>query len=246
MRFTYLLIDLLTMLAPFLLSFHSGFRNYWRSFFSAAIVSAIIFIPWDIYFTHLKVWGFNPTYISGLYLFNLPFEEVLFFFCIPYSCVFTYYLISAAIKNNLSAKTVNLVTLFFIGFFIVLAAMFHAQLYTSYTFALLAGLLAAAQFLFKVNWLFKFYITYAILLLPFLIVNGLLTGTGLHEPIVWYNNSETLGLRILTIPVEDIFYGMDLILLNVLLFNTFNRKFYSQTKLNRVNLKHQVPFIKSH
>lgn len=59
--------------------------------------------------------------------------------------------------------------------------------------------------------------TYVVLLLPFFVVNGLLTGTGINEPIVWYNKSTYIGLRLLTIPVEDIFYGIDLILLNVII-----------------------------
>ena len=63
--------------------------------------------------------------------------------------------------------------------------------------------------------------TYTVLLLPFFIVNGLLTGTSLESPIVWYDNNENLGTRILTIPVEDIFYGMLLIMLNISLFKHF-------------------------
>jgi lycopene cyclase domain-containing protein len=65
---------------------------------------------------------------------------------------------------------------------------------------------------------------YAIILIPFFIVNGLLTGTGLDEPVVWYNDSQNLRMRILTIPVEDIFYGMLLLLLNTALFEKFKRK----------------------
>ena len=59
---------------------------------------------------------------------------------------------------------------------------------------------------------------YSVLLLPFFIVNGILTGTGLDSPVVWYNDNENLGLRVLTIPVEDIFYGMELIFLNLLIY----------------------------
>ena len=59
------------------------------------------------------------------------------------------------------------------------------------------------------------------LLIPFFIVNGILTGTGLDEPIVWYNNAENMGLRFFTIPLEDTFYGMLMLILNVFLFETF-------------------------
>ena len=78
--------------------------------------------------------------------------------------------------------------------------------------------------LLKVQWLGKFYVVYTVLLLPFLIVNGILTGTGLESPVVWYNNTENLGIRLLTIPVEDIFYGKLLILMNLLIYQHLKRK----------------------
>jgi lycopene cyclase domain-containing protein len=58
-------------------------------------------------------------------------------------------------------------------------------------------------------------------MLPFLMVNGVLTGSLIDAPIVWYNDAENLGIRIFTIPVEDVFYGMGLVLLNILLTETF-------------------------
>jgi hypothetical protein len=45
-----------------------------------------------------------------------------------------------------------------------------------------------------------------------------LTGTGLDEAVVWYDDSENLGLRLLTIPIEDIFYGMLMVGLTVSIY----------------------------
>ena len=70
----------------------------------------------------------------------------------------------------------------------------------------------------------RFYLVYLVLLIPFMIVNGLLTGTGLAAPVVWYNPSEIIGRRILTIPIEDVFYGMGLVLANVWIYQVILNK----------------------
>ena len=55
------------------------------------------------------------------------------------------------------------------------------------------------------------------ILIPFVMVNAILTGSFIDEPVVWYNNSENLGIRFLTIPVEDFGYAFSLILFKLLL-----------------------------
>ena len=60
-------------------------------------------------------------------------------------------------------------------------------------------------FLLDAAWLPLFFITYFVHLVPFFIVNSILTGTFTDKPIVWYNNTETLSVRIGTIPLEDFF-----------------------------------------
>jgi len=61
-------------------------------------------------------------------------------------------------------------------------------------------------------------------LLPFLIVNGLLTGSATTLPVVWYNPAEFSGWRIITIPVEDLFYNFDLLVGFVAFFNLGNKR----------------------
>jgi len=227
MKYTYLLIDLLSVLVPFLFSFHPKFKFYrqWNALFPAMFISAALFIPFDIYFTYLRVWGFNPSYVSGYYISNLPVEELFFFFCIPYSCLFTYHCLGDLFNKDIPLKAVNIFTGILIGFCFLMVVVFHTHAYTFFAFALTGVLLFVTQFVIKIKRIIKFYYTYAILLLPFLIVNGLLTGTGLKAPIVWYNNAENMNLRILTIPIEDVFYGMSLVLLNLLIFNYYSAKF---------------------
>ena len=220
MKYTYLLVNFFTIIVPFLFSFHPklNFHKTWRAFFPAVLATGFFFLAWDNYFTHLGVWGFNKDYLIGVYIFNLPIEEVLFFFCIPYACVFTYHCLDLWIKDQKQDKFVSPVLIFV---FVVAAFLNFDKAYTLFAFLLLALLLLITKYIFRVNWLMKFYLIYFILLFPFLIVNGVLTGTGIENPVVWYNENELIGWRILTIPFEDIFYGMAMVLMNLLIYKRF-------------------------
>src|SRR5687768_9043401 len=110
-KYLYLTLDLLTIIFPLLFSFYSkaNFSKKWKYLWPAVVLPGIIFIAWDEYFTRLGFWGFNEAYLSGLYIASLPLEEILFFICIPYACVFTYealnYLIS---KDYFGPKQKNI------------------------------------------------------------------------------------------------------------------------------------------
>lgn len=226
MKSTYLLIDFFSILVPFLYSFHPKLKFYknWPAFFPAVLITGLLFIGWDMYFTHLKIWGFNPAYLIGINVGNLPIEEVLFFLCIPYSCVFSYVCLNMLIKKNIPKALESAISILLIVSSVFMAVFFRNLSYTAFTFMALAVLVFVARFVLQVTWLPGFYLSYLILLLPFLIVNGLLTGTGLQQPVVWYNPAQMLNIRVLTIPIEDIFYGMDLILLNVMIYSWIGDK----------------------
>ncbi len=226
MKWLYLLINFCTVIVPVLFSFHPKLNFYknWKAFFIANAIVAFIFILWDLLFTHIGVWGFNPNYISGLYFFNLPIEEILFFICIPYACVFTYHCLNLFIKTRWPAKTENIFVYTLAAILFLTGIYFYDKLYTASTFISLAIVLFILKYFLKINWLGKLLTIYPILLIPFFIVNGILTGSGLPQPVVWYNNAENMGIRLFTIPFEDIFYGFELILLNIVFYEYFLNK----------------------
>ncbi len=226
MNYLYLLVDLGAFIVPFLFSFHPKLEFYkkWKFVFPAILISAIPFLIWDSYFTMIGVWGFTQKYLTGYHLLNLPLEEVMFFICIPYSCLFTYYCLNKLIHNDFLASAERIITGILLPILIVVGLYNSTKAYTYSTCIGLTLLLLFLKFYLKSKWLSRFYFSYMILLIPFLIVNGILTGTGLSEPVVWYNDNENIGIRLLTIPVEDVFYGMTLILLNVSIFEFMSKK----------------------
>jgi lycopene cyclase domain-containing protein len=226
MNYTYLLIDFFTIIIPLGFSFHPKLKFYkrWTAFFPAVFITGMIFVIWDAIFTRLSVWGFNEQYVIGLQIANLPIEEILFFFCIPYACVFTWHCLGLFLPESVSESLGKKFTFILILLLLITGILFFENLYTAVTFLSLAAVLAVTAWGFKIKWLLKFYIIYAVLLLPFLIVNGILTGLFLAQPVVWYNPSEIIGVHILTIPVEDVFYGMELMLMNVFIYERLKSK----------------------
>ncbi len=233
LQYTYFFILTASVAGPLLLSFDRkvAFYKKWKYLFSAMLFPAIFFIVWDEFKTRSGVWSFSNEHIVGFKLSSLPVEEILFFFFVPYCCVFIYECVRAYFPNVIGRKWGNSTLLLMGEAFFVIAVLTWGKDYTFYT-ALFNALFIGALFLFK-KWFAgfdasSFLISYLITILPFLVVNGFLTAI----PVVTYNDAENVGFRIFSflpwpmhnIPVEDIFYGMLLVLMNVALFEKFRSK----------------------
>ena len=214
--YIYLYLNLFTIFFPFILSFDKrvAFYKTWPALLPAIFLNAAIFIPWDIHFMQRGIWGFNPEYLLGINLFGLPLEEVLFFITVPYACVFIYVCLNVYFGESILQKHARVFTYILIAFLIVLAAFNLPRLYTSATAIFLIVMWLVHFKLFNSVFLGKFYRAYLVHLIPFFLINGILTAI----PIVWYDNAFNLGIRVYTIPIEDSWYSMLLLLLPITLF----------------------------
>ena len=228
-KYFYLLLDIASILFPLLFSFNpkKNFSEKWKFLWPAIVIPSLVFVAWDNWFTGMGVWGFNPRYITGIHIDHLPIEEVLFFICIPYACIFTYEAVNYYKKSEPLPDGGNRVTWILIVGLLAVGVNNYDRWYPSVTFTATAAVLIFLISKVRPAWLGRFYFAYLFILRPFfIIINGILTGTGMPEPVVWYNDAENLGIRVFTIPVEDTFYGMLLLLMNVTIFE------YLQTSKN--------------
>ena len=210
----YLLIDVLVFLGPLTRAFEPRifYIGKWKRLLAATLAVFLLFLPWDIAFTEAGVWGFTDRYLIPWDFFGLPLEEVLFFVVVPWACYFIYEVLQLFFPWKTTQGWVYTLTLFAALGCIGWAMKHPNQAYTFWTFLLLGAGLGLA-FVWKPTWLAAFYRSWGLALVPFFAVNGLLTGSFLEEPIVWYNNAENMAVRMGTIPVEDAFYGMLMMLL---------------------------------
>lgn len=223
--YTYLIINVACIAIPFFASFYKKYPFYkeWKHFLSANFIVSSIFILWDIYFTKLQIWGFNSEYLLGINIFNLPVEEILFFICIPYACVFTYFVFKKYLSTNIfSKKNYSVLINVLILLMVISSLFFFNKMYTFYTSIFLLLTLLFVKFK-RIN-ISVIIISYLAIIPFFFISNGILTGSIIDNPIVWYDDSQNLSFRLFTIPIEDAFYGFLLITLNCILFDYLKHK----------------------
>lgn len=221
-HFTYLVLMLASLSGPLLLSFskHVQYIKKWKFLPLPLSITLIYFGIWDSIFTKIGVWNFNEQYILGIKIFRLPLEEWLFFIIIPFCCVFIYeccnYFIKKDYLHNYAFK-INAVILISIS---IIAILNIDKIYTAFNFLSAIIVLLYIQFILKPVWLGRFYVGYLFSLLPFFIVNGILT----YLPVVRYNDAENLGIRIVTIPIEDSIYCLLLLLMNITVYEKLKGK----------------------
>ncbi len=225
-QYTYALILFLTVIICFIASFDSRikFFLYFGPFLKAALLVAIPFIAWDVWFTAQGVWWFNTDYTLGFILAGLPLEEWLFFIFIPFSCVFTYFCFDKFFQLEWLEGFNNLIVFVTVIICALVALANYDKIYTLVTCIATLGTLIYLHFFVRAHWIGQATFVYLVLMLGFFPVNGVLTGTGLESPIVNYNPGDFLGIRMLTIPVEDAVYGFTQFLLVLQYFQYFKQK----------------------
>jgi lycopene cyclase domain-containing protein len=226
-QYTYFAILAASLAGPLLLSFDKkvAFYKQWKYLFPAMLLPALFFLVWDEVKTRNGVWSFSNNHTIGIKISSLPVEEVLFFFIVPYCCVFVYECICAYFPSVKKKQWGTPVLVVMCILFVAGAVFSYGKDYTFYTSLLNAVFIIIVLVFKKFFTSFNapaFLISYSVIVIPFLIVNGFLTAI----PVVSYNDAENLGYRIFSflpwpmhnIPVEDIFYGMLLIMMNIAAF----------------------------
>ncbi|MCS6990959.1 MAG: lycopene cyclase domain-containing protein [Chitinophagales bacterium] len=220
-RFSYLAINIAVVAVPIAFSFEPQLRffRHWLRALTANLLVAVPFLLWDVWFTAIGVWQFNSDYTLGITWKGLPLEEIMFFISIPFACLFLYENIkkffAQAVKLQIATPFI-----FMVGASLLVAvAVGRPKLYTAICCGALAPLLLVlALTRYPRNGVLV--LTYLIHLVPFALINGLLTAL----PVVIYNDAFNSGLRLGTIPVEDLAYSGLLLIFNILCYEWLGKR----------------------
>ena len=223
---TYLLVLVSSVFLPILFSFHKRIQFHKKAshVFKSIFLCSTVFIVWDVIYTEMGVWGFSSKHHFDVLLAGLPLEEILFFYAIPFCCLFSYFVF----KNNVSIKPIEIsakVYMLLAFGFLLLSYLFIDKAYTLSVCVFTATILFILAYKPQ-PWFSVFLMSFILISLgPFLLVNGVLTGLlDSVSPPVWYNDSQNIGIRVLTIPIEDFLYSFSLLFSCTYIFEFLERK----------------------
>jgi lycopene cyclase domain-containing protein len=207
--YLYALLMGFSFFSVFFLSFDSkvAYARKWKFLLPGILLVGLPFIMWDVQFTAWEVWGFNSRYYSGWKIMGLPIEEWLFFAVIPFACAFIYENIRVKLGNKLPHRLETWISPLLILGFLTLGILAWGKSYSAITYLLTGGVYLLHYLYGAAVFRARFLLSFAWSFIPFLLVDGGLTGIATEQPIVVYNPEEFYGWRMWTVPVDDAVYG---------------------------------------
>ena len=232
MNNTYLYLLIGTIFFPLVLSFDKkvAFYKKIKYLIPASLITATVFVVWDIWFTDLRIWGFNSNYVLGYYFYHLPIEEVAFFFIVPYACLFIYECARVYLAKYDSLEELHRwITFMFFGMACSFLYWFNDKLYTGIVCLVVTFILGTHLIVIRRRYMGWFYVAFFISLIPMLVINGILTS----KPVVFYDHEQNSGIQLGTIPLEDFLYNLSMLAMCTGLYEWFKRMHL------RYQLRHQ-------
>jgi len=187
----------------------------------AIFVTAFMFLLWDIRFTQVGIWKYDPEYTLGFFYRGLPLEQWLFYLVFPYTALFVYEILKTRCRSLNLNNIFTVVSLLLIVLFAVITYMYRLRFYTFFCCFFTTVYFAYTIFRkqFKPH-LTHFFLTFFVMLIPFLILNGFLTWNMGIE----YHQEQVLNVWIGMIPVENFIYLFLLLLINITVYEYLSEK----------------------
>jgi lycopene cyclase domain-containing protein len=100
-QFQYLLLmaGCLLITLPLELVLEARVYARWRLMLLALLPAVLVFVVWDLVGIIRLHWTYNPEYISGVHLWVMPLEELVFFIVIPICGLLTYEAVGTVLRR---------------------------------------------------------------------------------------------------------------------------------------------------
>lgn len=180
----------------------------WNRLLYVYLVVSVPFVLIDSISHARGWWAYNSQHVGSASFLGLPIEECLFFFVIPFACLYLY---SAMAKLKVLSSPVTRQWLYIALCLSVLFAVLTAvmqPLERTIVDAILLALVVGIFIFVRPRITRAFLVWVGAVLILFFVTNSILTGL----PIVTYDHAFGSAMRIGSVPIEDFWYNFSLLL----------------------------------
>ena len=212
MKSAILLIDLFFLLIPLLFLMGRSALTFRQLIFGAvpALVTTVIFTEMAVFWAGLKVISFNSAYLVDAYYRLLPLEYYLFIFSFIYMALAIYEWLNVKYPDNELQKYSLAISNGVLGICVAFLFFGYTKWYTVVIFGFLLLLLFFIEYKNLLRFMYRFYRTFLLCLLPFLGFYIFFSNSALN-----HNIAENTGYLVLNMPLESVFMLMGMLLLTV-------------------------------
>ena len=223
MTYTFLLLNLVLVLIPFVLALDKKvfIGEHLRNMIFSSLIVTVFFSEIAVSLTKLKAWSFNFSYLTGISYREVPLDIYLFIFAFSFAGLGIYNYLNYKFPKNHLQKYSLTVSHLLMGVCIAMLFFAYEKWYTAITFASLLLLLIGVEYINTYRFMYKFYRAFVVLLIPFFGCYWMIC----NLPIIQFEQKENVNFDLAKIPFESYFFTLAMFLFSVYLLEVFkNRK----------------------
>lgn len=217
----YLLLLSAVLVISCFLYFQSNAASFWKAIVPAVFGTGVIFITSSILLKGLKLVSYNLEAFIGGDSTGIPYEIIASAFVFPFAGITIYSFLNSRYPAQTYEKYSLALSNILMGLCIAMIFFAYSKWYPVFTFALMIIILFLVEYKNRIRFMYRFYRTYLIALIAYLV-----TSVPFHYANhIRYNEVHTVKFKLIYVPFESYFYFFSMMLISILLFEVFKKKY---------------------
>jgi hypothetical protein len=217
--FLLLLSALIIISLIFIYQSKTGYQ--WKAILFAVIGTGVIFTASALVLKRVGVLSYNLEAFIADDGAGIPFEIIISAFVFPLGGIAIYNFLNKRYPDQRYEKYSLALSNILMGLCIAVIFFAYNKWYPMFTFILMILTLLFVEYKNKIRFMYRFYRAYLLSVIAFLVVNV----TYHYQGHIRYTEVQTLSFDLIFIPFEGFFYLFDMVLIGVLLFEIFKKKY---------------------
>ena len=218
---SYLLLLTAVLVISLVLIFQAKATAFWKAILPAVFGTGAIFITSSLLLSGLKIVSYDLDAFVGGDSSGIPYEIIASAFVFPFAGIALYNFLNIRYPAQTYEKYSLALSNILMGLCIAMIFFAYSKWYPVFTFALVLIVLFLVEYKNKIRFMYRFYRAYLVALIAYLVVSVPFH----YANMIRYNEVHTVKFRLIYVPFESYFYFFSMVLIGILLFEIFKKKY---------------------